>query len=452
VALVAHHETGWTAPPHLMPFPKSRAADRNVAEAAVAGPWQAAAVAGRIRRAIGSRPRGLIGLGRRLVASFPDPPTADQILPVLRADPLYPELPATIRQLFWSTPDMRSAHDWNVPPLPTTGDLAEWLGISLGELDWFADVQGRNPKQADPRLHHYTHRWVPKRGNRYRLLEVPKPRLKAIQRQVLRGILDRIPSHDATHGFRARRSVRTFAEPHVGKAAVWRLDLKDFFPSVRASRVHALYRVAGYPITVARALTGLTTTSLPTGARAPDSAAIPAVVHQRHLPQGAPTSPALANLAAYRLDCRLASWAAECEVTYTRYADDLAFSGGDEFARSGHRFRRTVLQIIVEEGFRPNGCKSRWMTAGGRQQLAGVIVNRHPNIRRKDYDELKAILTNCIRRGPGAVDREGRADFRAHLLGRIAHMTFVSPSRGRKLMRLAEQITWPPTDRGGVGV
>jgi RNA-directed DNA polymerase len=439
---VAHHETGWPAPPHFMLASALRAADRNLAEAAVAGTWQSAEVAKRLHRAMGTRPRGLIGLARRLLASFPDPPTAQQVLRVLRTDPLYPELPATIRQVFWSPAMMRPTRGWDVPTLRTTVELAHWLDLTVGELDWFADVQGRNPRQADPRRQHYTHRWVPKRGGRYRLLEIPKPRLKRIQRRILDGILSRIPPHAAAHGFRAGRSIKTFAEPHVGKALVWRIDLKDFFPSVPASRVHAIFRSAGYPLVVARALTGLCTTSLPGDSRAPDSTDVNPAFGQRHLPQGAPTSPALANLAAFRIDLRLASWAAECGATYTRYADDLAFSGGTEFARSGHRFRRVVFQVIVEAGFRPNIAKTRWMSPGGRQQLAGVVVNQRTNVRRDEYDRLKAILTNCVRHGPESQNREGRPDFRAYLLGRIAHIAFVNPARGQKLTAISRHIVW----------
>ncbi len=199
---------------------------------------------------------------------------------------------------------MRPIVDWDVPALRTSREVAEWFGITLGELDWFADVQGRNPKQTNPQLQHYVNRWVPKRGDKYRLLEVPKYRLKIIQRKVLHEIVDRIPAHDAAHGFRVGRSIRTFAQPHVGKAVVWRLDLKDFFPSIPASRVHALFRIAGYPLRVARTLTGLCTTRLRHGVQAPNQSSVPSVFWDRHLPQGAPTSPALANLCAYRLDVR----------------------------------------------------------------------------------------------------------------------------------------------------
>jgi RNA-directed DNA polymerase len=416
---------------------------RNLAEAAAAGPWTAAAIAARLRRAVGGRPRGMTALARRLVAAHPGPPTPEQILVALRADPSFPELPRTVHQVFWSAPVMDPRHGWDLPVLRTTTDVAEWLGLTPGKLDWFADVQGRNPRQPDPRLQHYTHRWVSKRGGRYRLLEVPKPRLKAIQRKLLHELLDRIPPHDAVHGFRAGRSIRSFAEPHVGRAAVWRIDLKDFFRSVPASRVHAIFQTAGYPVPVARTFTGLCSTTLPAGVRSPNTDELHRPFRRRHLPQGAPTSPALANLCAYRLDIRLAAWAAACGATYTRYADDLAFSGADDWARRASRFRRMVFQIILEEGSFPNVAKSRWMTPGGRQQLAGVVVNRRPNVCRNEFDRLKAILTNCIRHGPTSQNLEGRPDFRAHLMGKIAHLASIHPVHGAKLRALAAQIIWP---------
>ena len=101
-----------------------------------------------------------------------------------------------------------------------------------------------------------------------------------------------------------------------------------------------------------------------------------------HLPQGAPTSPALANLCAYRLDCRLAALAASLAATYTRYADDLAFSGGEELERGARRFQVLVCRVALEEGFEVHTRKSRFMRQAVRQQLAGVVVNEHPNVQR----------------------------------------------------------------------
>ena len=72
----------------------------------------------------------------------------------------------------------------------------------------------------------------------------------------------------------------------------------------------------------------------------------------------------------------------------------------------------------------------------------GVVLNAHPNIRRDEYDRLKAILHNCVRFGPASQNREGHADFRSHLLGRIAHLAMLNLQRGEKLRKLFERMVW----------
>jgi hypothetical protein len=236
--------------------------------------------------------------------------------------------------------------------------------------------------------------------------------------------------------------VRTYAAPHAGRGIVLRFDLRDFFPSIRASRAHALFRTAGYPVLVARLLTGLCTNAAPADIRsaAPQDSA--SVYANRHLPQGAPTSPMLANLCAYRLDCRLSAMAASLGGRYTRYADDLAFSGDEQMERGARRLQVLVGLVALEEGFEVHTRKSRFMRQGVRQQLAGVVVNDHPNPKRAEHDELKAILYNCARHGPASQNRGGRADFRAYLLGRIAYMGLLNPARGARLRRLFDQVVW----------
>ena len=88
-----------------------------------------------------------------------------------------------------------------------------------------------------------------------------------------------------------------------------------------------------------------------------------------------------------------------------------------------------------------------FMPESVRQELAGVVVNEKTNGRRQDYDALKAILTNCRRRGPASLNREKHPDFRNHLLGRIAHWTRLRPERGRKLRTMFDRIDWP-TENG----
>jgi RNA-directed DNA polymerase len=338
--------------------------------------------------------------------------------------------------------------DAALPQLPTLGNLAAWLEIEPDELDWFADRWRVSAQSAATPLHHYSYKVVEKRDGRCRIVEVPKLRLRALQRKVLHGLLDRVPAHDAAHGFRRGRNTVTFAAPHAGKAVVIRFDLTDFFASVHEGRVYSTIRAFGYPLEVARALTALCTNRVPSGRLlAPDVRdRIDWQERQRyrnrHLPQGAPTSPALANLCAFRLDIRLAGLARSFGATYTRYADDLAFSAGDDLARMAQRLEIRVAAIAIEEGFAVNLRKTRVMRRGARQHLAGVVVNSHPNLVRAEFDALKAVLTNCVRHGPSSQNREGHSDFRAHLAGRVAHAAMLNATRGVKLKRIFEQIEW----------
>jgi RNA-directed DNA polymerase len=267
-------------------------------------------------------------------------------------------------------------------------------------------------------------------------------------------ILARIPPHDAAHGFRPGRSITTFAAPHVGRAIVLKMDLRDFFISITGARVSAIFFTAGYPEPVARLLSGLCTNTVPSdvlnqvGRPEPESLR-PTLAWQDgrpylrpHLPQGSPTSPALANLAAYRLDARLAALSATAGGVYTRYADDLIFSGDDDFARSVHRFKVQAAAIAIEEGFAIQHRKTRVMRQGVRQSAGGIVINQKINMARDDFDRLKAILCNCVKGGPAEQNRSQVADFRAHRAGRVAHAGRLSPARGEKLKRLFDTVKW----------
>jgi hypothetical protein len=129
-------------------------------------------------------------------------------------------------------------------------------------------------------------------------------------------------------------------------------------------------------------------------------------------------------------------------AVYTRYADDLAFSGGEEFHRVVKRFSAHAAAVALEEGFSVNHHKTRVMRQGVRQQLTGVVVNRQVSLRRRDLELLEAILTNCVRFGPASQNREGLADFRAHLEGRVGFVGMVNRERGLPLRALFEAIRW----------
>lgn len=360
-----------------------------------------------------------------------------------------------LRDLLAARPKMSPAapaRDWDLPAIETEGRLAEWLQLDLGRLEWLADRRGNEARTTSESLRNYRYQVLHGRNGKLRLIESPKQELKRIQRRILNEILDRVPTHDAAHGFRRGRSIRSFAAPHVGRRVVVRLDLCDFFPSISAARIQATFRTLGYPETVADLLAGLCTNvtphdAWPSGYLAPDSERLFAILraarqfHARpHLPQGAPTSPVLANLAAYRLDTRLTALAATAGATYTRYADDLAFSGDGDFERVARRFALHASVVAAEEGFEVNHRKTRLMRSGVRQHLAGLTINRRLNVARADFDRLKAMLTNAVRHGLESQNRDQLDDFRAHLLGRITFIESIHAERGAKLRALYERI------------
>jgi RNA-directed DNA polymerase len=310
------------------------------------------------------------------------------------------------------------------------------LDVDQGELAWFADVRGW-ARQAPAPLQHYRWRTVPKRGGGSRLVAAPKPRLKEIQRRLLRHVLLPIPTHDAAHGAVLARSVRTAVAPHTGATVVIRLDLRRFFASIPAARVWGLLRTAGLPEAVSHVVTGLVTTV------APRSVSDDPQLRTPHLPQGAPTSPQLANLVAFSLDRRLAGLAARFGASYSRYVDDLTFSGGSSLRAARSRFVAFVAEIVADEGFAVNERKTVVLGDGGRQQVLGAVINAHPAVPRRSRDALRATLHNCVVHGwtSQARGRSGAA-FREHLLGRVAWVGSLHPEHGRRLRAIADAIDW----------
>lgn len=332
---------------------------------------------------------------------------------------------------------------YSLPAFKIPEELAKWLEIPLGQLAWLVHRFDDDQRPGDERAAHYIYRWIDKRSGGKRLIEAPKPKLKRVQWRILDEILSKIPPHPAAHGFVAGRSISTNAAPHVGQRVIVKLDLENFYPSVSFNRVVAIFRSLGYCREAAIWLARLTTTRLPSSMTA--QASWGSQVHPylgRRLPQGAPTSPALANLSAFALDLRLSGLARSFGANYTRYADDLTFSGDVTFLKSLAVFIPLVKQIVRSERFRIHQRKSRVIRNNQRQTVTGVVVNSRTNVARRDCDRLKAILTNCIRRGPSTQNHDRHERFAAHLLGRIAHVAHLNPARGQRLRALYDQIDW----------
>lgn len=325
-----------------------------------------------------------------------------------------------------------------LPRWDTPADLAAWLDIPLDRLEWLTGrAQDFRETQADRRPGaHYHPLLKAKRSGGLRLIEIPKPGLKQVQQKLLAGLLDAIPTHEGVHGFVRGRSAITHAREHAGHAVVIAFDLRDFFNSIGVARIRALWRTLGYPEGVAEALARLGTTRTPLAVRERllDDGGIDFMgakrLASRHLPQGAPTSPALANLCAFGLDLRLEGLAWRFGARYGRYADDIVFSGPPELAARSRTLQAWVRAIAQDEGFALHPGKTRRMPAHRRQAVTGIVVNERPNLARDAYDRLRAQLHACAAEGcdPGTwMQLQGQVGWACQL---------VAPSRAQKLQRM----------------
>jgi hypothetical protein len=433
----------------------SLAAARGVATAMLAGSWNASSMRRRVTECLvrDRTPRWVPRLVSQVLELYPRPPRdrPRELAEVMRRLPAWQSgLRSTRppRVLLWLVePTEMASTRWPVLALPEVGALARLLDVDTGELDWFADTRGLERRVGEP-LRHYRWSAMPKRDG-VRLLAAPKPRLKEIHRRLLRHVLAPIALHPAAHGGVPGRSVASALAPHAGAQVVIRADLESFFAAIPARRVYGVLRSAGYPEVVAYTVTGLCTTVVPRAVwqaigppgdldrhrRLGQSLAVP------HLPQGAPTSPALANLVAFSLDRRLSGLARAFDAEYTRYVDDLTFSGSGRLRAGRSAFVEQLAAIAKDEGFRLVDAKTVVLGSAGRQQALGAVLNHHPTLSRPERDALRAVLHNCATHGWRSQAR-GRENFPAQLLGRIGHVNGLDPALGAKLRSRYDLIDW----------
>jgi RNA-directed DNA polymerase len=265
--------------------------------------------------------------------------------------------------------------------ISTIEDLARILGTTPSNLEWVLS-RVRSFYRSKQRQ---------KSNGSFRTLWIPSGALRDLQQSILSEILSRVPPSVCSHGGIRGRSQLTNAAHHKGKPFLSTLDIRDFFPSVKPQRVNVLFSDLGFSGDALNVLTKLTTWEF-------------------QLPQGAPTSPRIADLVLSKLDSRMLKLARLHKVTYTRYADDLAISGG----RRVKSIRKLQEKILVSEGFsikEQPGRKSIMSRETDRQELTGLVVNRKVNLAREKrsaiINEAKAVIRSGNAPTPSQVGKVG---------------------------------------------
>lgn len=265
--------------------------------------------------------------------------------------------------------------------------------------------------------------FVPKKSGGQREIEAPVKRLKEIQRWIKDKIVDTFVLSEYATGFRKNHSIVDNASRHVKKEIVINIDLKDFFPSVTYSQIFKMFVYIGYRNDVAHLLTKLCTNT------------------KNVLPQGSPASPSIANHILLKLDKRLGKLAESVGADYSRYADDMTFSG----ERSIASIIPLVYKIIEEEGYSANIEKTRLQYSFQRQEVTGLIVNEKLSVSSDVENEIKKAIYYIGKYGVTDHMRHIHCDklfYKEHLYGIAYFINMVDREKGQSYLEELDTLNW----------
>jgi RNA-directed DNA polymerase len=321
-----------------------------------------------------------------------------------------------------------------LPVLNDGADIANAMGISLSQLRFLAFSRRVST------VSHYVRFQIPKKTGGVRAISAPLPRLKQAQKWILDNILECIILHPSAHGFRRGRSIVTNAQPHVGALVVINLDLENFFPSISYRRVKGIFCSLGYSEAVATIL-GLICTEPDVTQIEMDGRNYYISQTERHLPQGAPSSPALTNLLCRRLDRRLQGLAESRGFIYTRYADDLTFSTtNSEKLRDIGNILQGVGSIVAHEGLTVHPDKTRVLRASQQQEVTGVVVNEKLNVDRATLQKFRATLYQIEKDGLAGKQWGKGDDVLMSIEGFANYVAMVNPAKGSDFLAQVKRI------------
>ena len=303
----------------------------------------------------------------------------------------------------------------NVPVIYNLRHLRQLLGIHKSAQDRLFGIK---------KCESYRTFSIPKKNGGMRKIEAPSNELKRIQLWIKENILDQFSASQYAKGFIKGVSIYDNALPHVNKELVINIDLKDFFPSIEYREIYKIFKYIGYTDSVSKLLTNLCTNS------------------KNVLPQGSPASPVISNLVSLRLDKRLGRLAEEIGATYTRYADDITFSGSKNLVK----YLKLIRKIIHEEGFRINEKKFRLQYSYQRQEVTGLIVNDRVSVPERHIKELDNAIYYCKKYGVVDHMKHINCDkgfYKEHLYGLAYFVKMVDVEKGLLYLSQLNEIDWP---------
>ncbi|WP_253684631.1 TIR domain-containing anti-phage reverse transcriptase [Edwardsiella tarda] len=303
--------------------------------------------------------------------------------------------------------------------ITSTTDVANLLEVPIGQLLYILYQKKDNYKSFK----------ITKKNGGVRIIDAPCGSLSILQEK-LKPIIEYFyrPKKSA-HGFIKNKSILTNAEKHIKKKYVINIDLEDYFGSVTFARVYGIFKSKPFNFSHSAA-----------------SILAQLCTKDGKLPQGACTSPVLANLASASLDKHLTQLAQKKQITYTRYADDITFSFKQKQVRdiiiknkeNDFELSKTIVDIVERNGFKINFNKFRVQKKSERQKVTGLVVNKKVNIERSYLRVTRSMIhkwrTNrsesaslfSIQKGYTSKNKDEEISiFRNHIYGRLSFIRMI---------------------------
>lgn len=299
-----------------------------------------------------------------------------------------------------------SLHLLGFPPVQNLSDLSTITGFASRTLYHLSRHAERYYKTYE----------IPKKSGGKRVISQPGKKLKSLQRWILSNILNKASVSPWCKGFRKGCSTLDNAQPHIAAKALLNIDLKDFFPTVSSRQVYHVFTMLGYNPLIATVFTNICT-------------------YKGKLPQGSPCSPMLANLVTWKLDLRISGYVEKRQITYTRYADDLSFSGQSAANVAG--IIPMVESIIRNENFEVNPSKTRMAGKARQKKVTGLVMHADGvGIGKQQYKTLRAKIHHLTR----PADQSNEQLFR-HTQGWLSYLNSVDAKRYQQAKEYIHQLS-----------
>lgn len=292
--------------------------------------------------------------------------------------------------------------------------ISETIGVPVGKLYMLSNDRCPRHKRRESKYADYhtviIHRG---RGHKKRKLSVPNGFLKTVQRRILNNYLYNLDVSEFSTAYCRGRSLLDNASPHIAKESIVKLDISHFFDDIDDDMVFMTMRQLGMSMPATSLLTNL-------------------CVHNGRLPQGAPTSPYIANLVMKRFDQKLGKWCNEIGINYTRYCDDMTFSGS-KGAIKNSRLVGKVKHMLYHMGFSLNEKKTAFINSSQQQKVTGIVVNETPQIPREMRRTIRQEVYYFTKFGVAeSLKQKGidisEKEYLHSLLGRISFALQIDPA------------------------